>query len=98
VECSNARFSVLFEERDGTKAAAQIRAFEATWRWDAAANRAYQEVVQHGGPVSIRLECLDLVKVRCHFHSSANQDRGQIPGSCKCRLSAQIIGLALQRQ
>jgi hypothetical protein len=49
---SNARYSVLFKERDGTKAAAQIRAFEDTWRWDAAAARAYQDIVQRGGLVS----------------------------------------------
>ena len=30
---SNANYNVLFAERDGTQAAAQIKAFEDTWRW-----------------------------------------------------------------
>ena len=36
---SNATYNVLFAERDGTRAAAQIKAFEDTWRWDEAAAR-----------------------------------------------------------
>jgi len=31
---SNASYNVLFAERDGSKAASQIRAFEDTWTWD----------------------------------------------------------------
>lgn len=49
---SNASYSVLFAERDGTQAAAQIKAFEDTWRWDQGAARAYQDVVEAGGNVS----------------------------------------------
>lgn len=50
---SNASYNVLFAERDGTQAAAQIKAFEDTWRWDAGAARAYDEVVvEVGGLVS----------------------------------------------
>ena len=49
---SNQTYNVLFAERDGTQAAAQIKAFEDTWRWDEAAARAYQEVVEAGGQVS----------------------------------------------
>ena len=49
---SNQNYNVLFAERDGTQAAAQIKAFEDTWRWDEAAARAYQEVVEAGGDVS----------------------------------------------
>jgi len=45
---SNATYNVLFDEQDGTRAAAQIKAFEDTWRWDEAAALAYQEVVEHG--------------------------------------------------
>lgn len=45
-------YNVLFEERDGTRAAAQIMAFEDTWRWDQAAAESYQEVVEAGGSVS----------------------------------------------
>ena len=42
----------LFAERDGTQAAAQIKAFEDTWRWDEGAARAYADVVEAGGRVS----------------------------------------------
>jgi len=43
-------YNVLFAEQNGSRAAAQIRAFEDTWRWDQAAARAYQEVVETGPP------------------------------------------------
>ena len=49
---SNADYNVLFAERDGTRAAAQIQAFEDTWRWDEGAARAYEDVVEAGGLVS----------------------------------------------
>jgi DNA modification methylase len=49
---SNASYNVLFAERDGTQAAAQIKAFEDTWRWDESAARAYEETVESGGKVS----------------------------------------------
>ena len=46
---SKATYNVLFEEKDGTQAAAQIQAFEDTWHWDQASARAYREVVEAGG-------------------------------------------------
>ena len=46
---SNANYNVLFAERDWTQAAAQIKAFEDTWRWDEGAARAYADVVEAGG-------------------------------------------------
>ena len=49
---SNASYNVLFAERDGTQAAAQIKVFEDTWRWDQGAARAHEEVVEAGGQVS----------------------------------------------
>ena len=48
---SNQDYNVLFAER-GTKAAAQIKAFEDTWEWDEAAALACQEIIEAGGPVS----------------------------------------------
>jgi len=45
-------YNVLFKERNGTESAAQIRAFEDTWRWDQVAARAYQEIVEGGGKVA----------------------------------------------
>ena len=49
---SNATYNVLFGEQNGTKAAAQIKAFEDTWHWDQSAAQAFQEVVEAGGDVS----------------------------------------------
>jgi DNA modification methylase len=48
---SNASYNLLFAKH-GTKAAAQIKAFEDTWTWDENAARSYQEVVEQGGRVS----------------------------------------------
>lgn len=45
-------YNVLFAEHSGERAAAQIKAFEDTWRWDQGAAAAYQEVVETGGRVS----------------------------------------------
>ncbi len=46
---SNSTYNVLFAERDGTRAAAQIKAFSDTWRWDLGAAREYEETVEMGG-------------------------------------------------
>src|ERR1039458_4074493 len=45
---SNQDYNVLFHEQDGSRSAAQIKAFGDTWRWDQGSARAYQEVVEHG--------------------------------------------------
>ena len=55
---SNADYNVLFAQKDGTAAAAQIQAFEDTWRWDMAAARALDEAVQGGGSVGEALLAL----------------------------------------
>jgi DNA modification methylase len=39
-------YNVLFKERGGEKAAAQVKAFEDTWHWDQAAWESYQETVR----------------------------------------------------
>ncbi|MBA3342017.1 MAG: site-specific DNA-methyltransferase [Gemmatimonadaceae bacterium] len=49
---SSRSYNVLFAEQDGSRAAAQIQAFEDTWRWDEAASAAYHETVETGGKVS----------------------------------------------
>jgi len=46
---SKQSYNVLFEERNGSQSAAQIKAFEDTWHWDECAAAACQEVVQSGG-------------------------------------------------
>jgi len=37
-------YNVLFAERDGTRSASQIMAFEDTWEWNMDAERAYEEI------------------------------------------------------
>lgn len=49
-------YNVLFQENDGTKAAAQIKAFEDTWEWDDVARRSFDDVVSAGGVVGETLE------------------------------------------
>lgn len=49
---SNQSYNVLFAERDGSRAAAQIKAFEDTWEWNTAASAAYEEAVEAGGKVA----------------------------------------------
>jgi len=49
---SQATYNVLFKEKDGTDAAAQIEAFDDFWHWDEAAAESYFEVVESGGQVA----------------------------------------------
>jgi len=48
---SNANYNVLFAEH-GTRAAAQIQAFEDTWEWNDESAATYQETVESGGEVA----------------------------------------------
>ena len=49
---SSQNYNVLFQERDGTRSAAQIRAFKDTWAWDESAARSFQEIVEESGRIS----------------------------------------------
>jgi len=49
---SNANYNVLFAAQDGSRSAAQIKAFGDTWQWDRVAAAAYEDVVERGGEVS----------------------------------------------
>jgi DNA modification methylase len=53
---SDQNYNVLFAEQNGTRSAAQIKAFKDTWRWDEGAARAYQEVVERADRVSQAVE------------------------------------------
>jgi len=52
---SNANYNVLFGHVDGSQAAAQIKAFDDTWRWDQSAAESFQETVMAGGRVASAL-------------------------------------------
>jgi site-specific DNA-methyltransferase (adenine-specific) len=43
---SNQDYNVLFAEQDGSRSAAQVRAFTDTWRWDVSAKRTFDELVE----------------------------------------------------
>ena len=45
---SNATYNALFRERSGEESAAQITAFDDTWRWSMESEFAYQDVVSKG--------------------------------------------------
>src|SRR5439155_24899030 len=49
---SNQEYNVLFQEQDGSRAAAQIKAFNDTWRWDQGSAAAFHDAVQRGGRVA----------------------------------------------
>jgi hypothetical protein len=49
---SDQDYSVLFAEQDGSRSAAQIKAFEDTWQWDEAAASAYEEIAEGGGDIA----------------------------------------------
>jgi len=41
-------YNVLFEEKNGSRSKAQIKAFEDTWQWDTAAVEAWRQMVEQG--------------------------------------------------
>src|SRR5437016_6341085 len=45
-------YNVLFAEKDGTRSASQIMAFEDTWEWNRESSHAYEQIVERGGPVA----------------------------------------------
>lgn len=49
---SNQDYNMLYKERDGSRSAAQKKAFGDTWKWDAKAAKAYRQIVEAGGSVS----------------------------------------------
>lgn len=51
-------YNVLFAEKDGTRSAAQINAFNDTWRWDQGSEAAYREFVEKGGRAADALVAL----------------------------------------
>lgn len=55
---SNQDYNLIFEEQDGSRAAAQIKAFGDTWRWDSGAVHAYRGAVEAGDRVAGALQSL----------------------------------------
>ena len=55
---SKRNYNLLFEHRDGSKTAGQIKAFDDTWTWSLESRREYDRVVQAGGKVSKAMRAL----------------------------------------
>ncbi len=53
---SNQNYNVLFKEKDGSRAASQIQAFEDTWTWDSEDEAVYADLVTAGGKVADALQ------------------------------------------
>jgi len=53
---SNQDYNVLFAEQDGSRSAAQIKAFGDTWRWDQGAVLCFDEAVRFGGRVAAAMQ------------------------------------------
>jgi site-specific DNA-methyltransferase (adenine-specific) len=49
---SNQNYNLLFKERDGSRAASQIRAFKDTWTWGLQDEAVYADLVTAGGKVA----------------------------------------------
>jgi len=46
---SDKDYNVLFAEQNGSRSAAQIKAFEDTWEWNIVAANTYRDIVERGG-------------------------------------------------
>ena len=45
-------YNAFFQEKDGTAAASQIKAFEDTWHWNIEAEAVYRQITEQPGKVS----------------------------------------------
>lgn len=55
---SNREYNAFFEQQDGRRSAAQIKAFTDTWRWDEASARTYEMTVEAGGAPAQAMKAL----------------------------------------
>lgn len=58
---SNANYNILFAEQDGSRAAAQIQAFQDTWQWDQTAAKTFEETLLRGGKVADALRAFQIL-------------------------------------
>ena len=49
-------YNAFFQEKDGTAAASQIKAFEDTWQWNQESEAVYRELTEQAGRVKEVLE------------------------------------------
>lgn len=53
---SDQTYNMLYRERDGSRSAAQQKAFSDSWTWDPKAAKAYRQIIEAGGPVADVME------------------------------------------
>lgn len=53
---SNQDYNIFFEEKNGSAAMAQIKAFEDTWHWDQLAALTCEKIVEKGGQLSLVMQ------------------------------------------
>jgi site-specific DNA-methyltransferase (adenine-specific) len=78
---SNATYNVLFAAQDGTRSAAQIKAFGDTWRWDQAAAYDYQQTVEAGGQVSQAMQAFHTLLGPSNMLALPRDDGSQVEGA-----------------
>ena len=60
---SDQNYNMLYKERDGSRSAAQLKAFTDTWTWDAKAAKAYRQILECGGAVADVMDSLRRILV-----------------------------------
>ena len=87
---SNQTYNVLFQERDGSQSASQIKAFEDTWHWDEQAALFFEETVEAGGQVAEAMRA---------FRMLLGPSRGMShPTATKGRMTPLFLGGSLTSQ
>jgi DNA modification methylase len=66
---SNQNYNVLFQEKDGSRAASQILAFEDTWTWDQEDEAVFADLVTAGGKVADALQAFRQIIGPCDMLS-----------------------------
>ncbi len=89
-------YNVLFAEKDGTRSSSQITAFEDTWEWNLDAERAYQEIVEHGGMGVERHAGLPQVP-RPQRHDGVSRHDGSAPSRTEARAQGDWVDLPALR-
>ncbi len=96
---SNQDYNVLFTERNGSDAAAQIKAFEDTWHWDMNAAAALNDVIENGpGPVARAMRAFrrmlgtnDMLALQQRKDAGSDRARPNRTEKPRCRTSLQTL-------
>ena len=76
---SNATYNVLFRAPSGEPSQAQIEAFEDTWHWNEAAERAFDDVMQSGNA-----QAADMLRALRSFLRDNDMMAYITPSRCGC--------------